>query len=296
MRTALITLALSALAGSLHPLPTSAQESELAKRVAELSDRLAFSSKGQILSVKGDQVYLDMGEQAGIVEGTRFEVVRLGEPLLVGGKVIGYEETIIGEIEILRVREGSAIAKMVKKEQPFEKGDRAYQLRETATTLAEQAQKGLQGYEKEAGKSFVAEYNLLVRKAKSLFKGDPAIQALEETKQLGDDGAVMAKKVAALAKGLTVALESLVRPATRYTGMALRSISIFETRYPARSTSEIADEIAACNDSAVRSNSSSMPSACPRIDASVHPALPSASVASRISSGVIGTVGIITEN
>src|SRR5262249_6743217 len=86
------------------------------------------------------------------------------------------------------------------------------------------------------------------------------------------------------------------RPVTHYTGMASRSISIFETRYPARSTSEIAEEIAACNDSAVRSNSSSMPSACPRIDASVHPALPSTSVVSRISSNVIGPVGIITEN
>jgi hypothetical protein len=120
----------------LYSLPASEQESELAKRVAELSDRLAFSSKGQILSVKGDQVYLDMGEQAGIVEGTRFEVVRLGEPLLAGGKIMGHEETIIGEIEILRVREGSAIAKMVKKEQPFEKGDRVYQLKKRVQRVA----------------------------------------------------------------------------------------------------------------------------------------------------------------
>jgi RND family efflux transporter MFP subunit len=48
-------------------------------------------------------------------------------------------------------------------------------------------------------------------------------------------------------------------------------------------------------DSAVRSNKSSMPSTCPRTDASVHPALPSASAASSISSGVMGNVGIITE-
>ena len=134
MRKGVILLVM--IGALLYSLPASAQESELAKRVAELSDRLAFSSKGQILSVKGDQVYLDMGEQAGIVEGTRFEVVRLGEPLLVGGKVIGHEETIIGEIDILRVREGIAIAKMIRKEQPFEKGDRVYQLKKKVQRVA----------------------------------------------------------------------------------------------------------------------------------------------------------------
>jgi hypothetical protein len=33
-----------------------------------------------------------------------------------------------------------------------------------------------------AGKSFIVDYNLLIRKAKSLCKGDLAMQALEETK------------------------------------------------------------------------------------------------------------------
>ena len=61
-----------------------------------------------------------------------------------------------------------------------------------------------------AGKSLIAEYNLLVRKAKSLFKGDSYIQILEEAQEAGGAPApVMAGKVAALAKGLTVGLESL---------------------------------------------------------------------------------------
>jgi hypothetical protein len=76
------------------PLLGMAQESELAKRISELADRVAFASKGQVLSVRGNQAYLDMGEQAGVIEGTRLEVVRLGDPLVVGGKVIGHEETI----------------------------------------------------------------------------------------------------------------------------------------------------------------------------------------------------------
>ncbi|MGH8065511.1 MAG: FlgO family outer membrane protein [Candidatus Entotheonellia bacterium] len=120
----------------LTPLLSMAQESELAKRISELADRLAFASKGQVLSIRGNQAYLDMGEQAGVVEGTRLEVVRLGDPLVVGGKVIGHEETIIGEVEIIRVREGIAIAKLVKQEQPFQKGDRAYQMKKKVQRVA----------------------------------------------------------------------------------------------------------------------------------------------------------------
>ena len=120
----------------LAPLLSMAQDSELAKRISELAERLAFASKGQVLSVRGNQAYLDMGEQAGVIEGTRLEVVRLGDPLVVGGKVIGHEETIIGEIEIVRVREGIAIAKLLKQEQPFQKGDRAYQIKKKVQRVA----------------------------------------------------------------------------------------------------------------------------------------------------------------
>src|SRR5207249_1833475 len=76
-------------------------------------------------------------------------------------------------------------------------------LKQTAAVLTALAERGLRGDEDEAGKSLIAEYNLLVRKAKSLFKGDPAMQALEETKE-AQGGHVMARKIAALAKGLTV--------------------------------------------------------------------------------------------
>ena len=86
------------------PDPLSSQESEFSKRLVELSDRLAFATKGEILAVKGKTVYLNLGQRSGIIKGTKFEVVRLGEPLMSGGKVFGYEETIIGQIETFRVR------------------------------------------------------------------------------------------------------------------------------------------------------------------------------------------------
>ncbi|MGH8065512.1 MAG: hypothetical protein ACRERE_09790 [Candidatus Entotheonellia bacterium] len=81
-------------------------------------------------------------------------------------------------------------------------------LKETAAALAAKAEKGLNPHEVEAGKSLIAEYNLLVRKAKSLFNAAPYMQALEETQE-GKEGHVMASKVAVLAKGLETALASL---------------------------------------------------------------------------------------
>ena len=81
-----------------------------------------------------------------------------------------------------------------------------------------------------------------------------------------------------------------------YPGIASRCNSTLETRYPARSTSAMAAEMAACSESARRSNNNSIPSRCPRIDASVHPALPRASVASSVSSCVIGAAGTMTLN
>src|SRR4029450_14011335 len=119
----------------------------------------------------------------------------------------------------------------------------------------------------------------------------------------GQDGVWTTRQLWRLGSSLALAIEDSlhigshdVQATTCYTGMNSRSISTFETRYPARSTSEMAEEIAACNDSAVRSNKISRPSACPRIDASRHPALPRASVASRMSSCAMDVVGIITEN
>ena len=81
-------------------------------------------------------------------------------------------------------------------------------LKETASALAKKAEQGLNSWEDEAGKSLIAEYNLLVRKAKALFKTNSFMQTLEETKVVSG-GHVMARKVAGLAKGLDTALASL---------------------------------------------------------------------------------------
>ena len=56
------------------------QAGELTKAVSELADKLAFAGKGQVLGVEGDTIYISLGQQDGILEGNKFEVVRLGNP------------------------------------------------------------------------------------------------------------------------------------------------------------------------------------------------------------------------
>jgi len=77
----------------------SVGESGLGEKVEELADRLAFSSEGEVLGIEGKTAYLSLGQKDGVLEGNRFEVVRLGDPLMAGDKIVGYKETIVGELK-----------------------------------------------------------------------------------------------------------------------------------------------------------------------------------------------------
>jgi TolB-like protein len=104
------------------------QEADLTGAINELADRLAFANAGYVRSISGDTVYIDLGQDSGICEGMRFEVVRLGEPIVSGGVIIGHQEEIIGEIAITRVREQMSLASITKKTKEIDKGDKVYQL------------------------------------------------------------------------------------------------------------------------------------------------------------------------
>ena len=54
-----------------------AQENGLSQKVSQLADKLAFAVEGNVVRVSGDTVYIDLGQESGIVEGIQFEVVRL---------------------------------------------------------------------------------------------------------------------------------------------------------------------------------------------------------------------------
>jgi len=112
------------------------QEDELARGINELADRLAFANEGYVRSVSGDTVYIDLGQDSGIFEGMRFEVVRLGEPIVSEGVIIGHQEETIGEIEITRVRAQMSLASIINKSKEILEGDKVYQLTKQISRIA----------------------------------------------------------------------------------------------------------------------------------------------------------------
>jgi len=112
------------------------QEADLSGAINELADRLAFANVGHVRSVSGDTVYIDLGQDSGICEGMRFEVVRLGEPIVSEGVIIGHQEEIIGEVAITRVREQMSLASITKKTKEIGEGDKVYQLTKRIERIA----------------------------------------------------------------------------------------------------------------------------------------------------------------
>jgi TolB-like protein len=115
-----------------------AQENILSQKVSELADKLAFSVEGYVLGVSGEVVYINLGQASGIVEGIKFEVVRLDKdrPFKMGEKIIGYPETEVGQIEITKVRKEMSLAKITKKVTNIQEGDKVYQEMKKVTRIA----------------------------------------------------------------------------------------------------------------------------------------------------------------
>ena len=112
------------------------QENALVEAINELAERLAFANEGYVRSVSGDTVYIDLGQDSGIFEGMRFEVVRLGEPIVSEGVIIGHQEEIIGEVEITRVRAQMSLASIINKSKEIVEGDKVYQLTKQIQRIA----------------------------------------------------------------------------------------------------------------------------------------------------------------
>ena len=129
----LIILALYLCSGNAF-----AQENVLSQKVSELADKLAFAVEGYVVGVSGETVYIDIGQKSGIVEGIKFEVVRLDKdnPFKKGEKIIGYPETEVGQIEITKVRKEMSLAKINKKVTDIQEGDKAYQEMKKVTRVA----------------------------------------------------------------------------------------------------------------------------------------------------------------
>jgi len=129
----LIVLALYFCSGNIF-----AQESVLSQKVSELADKLAFAVEGYVVGASGETVYINLGQSSGIVEGIKFEVVRLDKehPFKMGDKIIGYPETEVGQIEITKVRKEMSLAKITKKVTDLQEGDKVYQEMKKVTRIA----------------------------------------------------------------------------------------------------------------------------------------------------------------
>jgi len=115
-----------------------AQENVSSQKVSELADKLAFSVEGHVLGVSGEVIYINLGQASGIVEGIKFEVVRLDKdrPFKMGEKIIGYPETEVGQIEITKVRKEMSLAKTNKEVMDIQEGDKVYQEMKKVTRIA----------------------------------------------------------------------------------------------------------------------------------------------------------------
>ncbi|WP_200389314.1 FlgO family outer membrane protein [Thiocapsa imhoffii] len=103
--------------------------------VTHLADRLFARPYGDIAQVKQETVYIAVGEREGILEGSEFDIVRLGAKIQVGSELLGYEEKLIGKAVAERVQERLTVSRMLAKLEVARVGDRAYLRRQHVTRV-----------------------------------------------------------------------------------------------------------------------------------------------------------------
>jgi len=104
--------------------------------IDSLAGKLTATLEGKVVKVKGDTYYISLGSNNGAVQGAQFEIAREGEPIKVDGKILGYEEDIIGLLTLDRVRKQLSQGKLVgKATQPPKPGDKVYQKRKQLKRL-----------------------------------------------------------------------------------------------------------------------------------------------------------------
>jgi len=95
-------------------------------------------AESHVVGVGGKTVYINLGQESGIMEGIQFEVVRLDKdrPFKMGDRIIGYPETEVGLIEITNVRKEMSLAKITTKVMDIQEGDKVYQQMKKVTRIA----------------------------------------------------------------------------------------------------------------------------------------------------------------
>ncbi len=173
---------------------------DLNQKIAVLSEKLAFANEGQVVNVSDDILYLDLGQQDGILQGNMFEIVRLGEPIKAGNEILGYEEQIIGKAEAYRVRKKLTLARVVEKSEVPRAGDKAYQIKKSIKRLVVAQFSYNQGFNQFTKNLQEKLFTDLVQKGMQVVERDQLERVLKEQK-LGYSGLInlnSAKKVGEL--------------------------------------------------------------------------------------------------
>jgi hypothetical protein len=112
---------------SLLAFPTSAlPQNEIAAGIEELADKIISRCSGEVVGMEGQVVYINLGGNDSISEGSKFEVVRLGLGKMVNDKIY-QKERPIAEIVVTRVRKNMSVAKVIVAYSHIQEKDRVYQ-------------------------------------------------------------------------------------------------------------------------------------------------------------------------
>ncbi len=105
---------------------TAAAQPEFTAKIQELADKLTSTTSGKVIGIDGDIIYINLGEKDSVYEGAQFEVVRLGDVMIVDGKHY-YKERSVGIIQITKVRKEFSHAVATAIFEPIQKNDKVYQ-------------------------------------------------------------------------------------------------------------------------------------------------------------------------
>lgn len=104
------------VADRLRAGSVSAMARKIPAFVAQLASQ--FPLKGLIVHQRGDIVTLDAGSSAGVKSGTQFDAYMEGEVIKhpVSGEILGTEKIPTGQLQVTKVQENLAFARIVKEE------------------------------------------------------------------------------------------------------------------------------------------------------------------------------------
>jgi len=111
----------------------TAAQNDLTTKIQELADKLTSTTSGKVIDVDGAVIYINLGEKDSIYEGAKFEVVRLGDVMMLGNKPY-YKEKPAGIVQVTRVRKDFSLAKLILEYEPIRKSDKVYQVNSITPT------------------------------------------------------------------------------------------------------------------------------------------------------------------